>query len=76
MDLNATIRALRADRDRLAAVIAQLEALTQGKNGTHAAYKALAPRSPRGRKSMGAEERREVSARMKRYWASRRRARG
>ena len=73
MDLNATIREMRAERDRLAAVIAQLEAITQGKNGTHAAYKALVPRSHRGRKSMGVEERREVSVRMKKYWASRRR---
>jgi hypothetical protein len=28
----------------------------------------------RGRKSMGEKERREVSARMKRYWANRRKA--
>jgi hypothetical protein len=27
---------------------------------------------PRGRKSMGADERETVSARMKKYWASRR----
>ena len=75
MDLNATIRELCAERDRLAAVIAQLEMLTQGKNGTHSAYEVLAPHSHRGRKSMGAEERLEVSARMKRYWASRRQGR-
>jgi len=75
MDLNATIRELRSERDRLAAVIAQLESLSAGKNGTQSVYGALAPHSRRGRKFMSAEERREVSARMKRYWASRRKPR-
>jgi hypothetical protein len=32
------------------------------------------PRSRRGRKSMGAEERQTVSERLKRYWADRRAA--
>jgi len=69
MDLNATLLELRAQRDKLDAVIKQLEGL---KNGSG----PVKPRSPRGRKSMGDSERREVSARMKRYWAKRRKSHG
>jgi hypothetical protein len=36
----------------------------------------LVPHSRRGRKSMGEAERREVSARLKRYWAKRRKSEG
>jgi hypothetical protein len=68
MDLNRTIVDLRAQRDKLEAIIKQLEAL----DGTG----TRKPRSPRGRKSMGEAERREVSVRMKRYWKSRRKAKG
>jgi hypothetical protein len=67
MDLNETISQLRAERAQLEAVIAELEAFNTG-NG-HSPER-------RGRKSMGAAERREVSARMKKYWASRRKERG
>jgi hypothetical protein len=67
MDLNRTIADLRAQREKLQAVIKQLEGL----DGT-----GVKPRSPRGRKSMGEAERRVVSARMKRYWAKRRRSKG
>ena len=72
MDLNQTITELRAERDRLAIAIAQLEMLACTGNETQ----AIRVRSPRGRKWMGAAERREVSERMKRYWANRRKARG
>lgn len=68
MDLNTTLAELRAWRDRLDTIIKELESL----NGTGGAKL----RSPRGRKSMGDAERREVSTRMKRYWANRRKARG
>lgn len=61
MDLIATIQHLRADKEKLDRVIADLEALAHGSQ----------PKSPRGRKSMGPEERKEVSERMKRYWAGR-----
>ena len=64
MDLNETIRELREEHSRLTAVIAQLESLNSVSEG--------APHSRRGRRSMGEAERREVSERMKRYWASRR----
>ena len=68
MDLLETIRELRAERDRIATTIANMEALNQSGNGTTSMVAAR-----RGRKSMGAAERREVSERMKKYWASQRR---
>jgi hypothetical protein len=70
MDLNEPIRYLREQHARLVAAIAQLESLAGSSNGMQPI------RSRRGRKSMGAAERREVSERMKRYWASRRKVRG
>ena len=66
MDLIKTIEELRCEKQRLDRVIASLEEL-KAPNGS-----ADPPiRSRRGRKSMSPEERREVSARMKRYWANR-----
>lgn len=61
------IRELEARRDRVSASIATLEKL-------QAEYSNQPAKSRRGRKSMSPEERREVSARMKRYWAGRRKA--
>jgi len=68
MDLNKTIEGLREQRDKIESVIKQLEAMRDGF--------PMKIRSTRGRKSMGTEERKEVSARMKKYWASRRKDRG
>lgn len=68
MDLNGAIRELRAEVARLDAAIAQLEALASSGDGAQRA------RSQRGRKSMGAAERREVSERMRQYWAKRRKS--
>ena len=67
MDLHKTIRALYQQKEKLERVIASLEELQ------HTAG-AVAPQagSRRGRKSMLAEERAEVSERMKKYWAGRR----
>jgi hypothetical protein len=65
MDLQKTIQALRDEKAKLDRVIASLEELAVERAVT-------APTSRRGRKSMGAEERAEVSARMKRYWDHRR----
>jgi hypothetical protein len=48
--------------------ISALEALEQGATVNPVEL----ARSRRGRKSMNSEERREVSLRMKKYWASRR----
>ena len=64
MDYWAAIRQLHLEKDRLDKAIATLEALSQGS--------ASESVSRRGRKDMGAEERKKVSERMKRYWASRR----
>lgn len=63
MDLAATLVELQSRKLRLQRIIAELEEL-QARDGS--------PRERRGRKYMGAEERAEVSRRMKTYWANRR----
>ena len=68
MDLVQTISDLRAEVNKIKAAISHLESL----NGAD----PVEARSRRGRKFMGEVERREVSVRMKRYWASRRQMRG
>jgi hypothetical protein len=69
MDLSKAIRDLYAEKERLERVIASLEEL-QRKAEQSPASRQYAQR--RGRKSMGARERQEVSERMKKYWAGRR----
>ncbi len=64
MDIRKTIRELYEEKKRLDEVIASLEEL-QAK-----AVEGAAKR--RGRKSMDAAGRQEVSRRMKKYWADRR----
>jgi hypothetical protein len=65
MELTATIEELRREKEKLERVIALLEEL-------QATVAVAAPQQKRrGRKSMSPAERREVSARMKRYWAAR-----
>ena len=73
MDLFKAIQDLYAEKDRLERVIASLEELQKT-----AGSPAAAPKSPkrRGRKSMNSKERRDVSERMKKYWATRRRQGG
>ena len=66
MDLQKTIAELRARRDQLERIIAQLEEL----QSSDAAPGARSQKR-RGRKFMGPEEREEVSRRMKTYWANR-----
>jgi hypothetical protein len=66
MNLVKIIKELSREKEQLDRVIASLEALQA------ATEMRAVIRSRRGRKSMGAEERREVSARMKRYWAAKR----
>jgi hypothetical protein len=61
MDLNKVINELYAERNRLTETISALEKLLDTQTLER-----------RGRKSMGTEERRQVSMRMKRYWAERR----
>jgi hypothetical protein len=65
MDLYKIIGDLVEERNRIARIIESLEQAV----GTR---EADAPRKRRGRKSMDAKARREVSERMRRYWAQRR----
>lgn len=69
MDLYKAIQDLYAEKEKLERVIASLEELQRAGGSA-----LLLPRGGkrRGRKSMGAKERHEVSERMKRYWANRR----
>jgi hypothetical protein len=66
MDLSKTIEELRRERQKLDRVIASLEELK-----APVAEAETPVRKRRGRKSMSPEERREASARMKKYWAGR-----
>ncbi len=66
MDLTEIIRNLYVEKARVEDSIAALEALESPQAGS------ATPRSRRGRKSMGAQERELVAERMKRYWAARR----
>jgi hypothetical protein len=65
MDLTETIQQLIAEKQKLALAIAMLEQLQS--SSTHIPFQLGGKR--RGRKSMPAQEREEVSQRMKRYWA-------
>jgi len=72
MDIEQLLQQLHADMERLKRAIACLEQL----RGTPLATDGLpGKKQRRGRTSMGAEERLEVSARMKKYWAGRKRQR-
>jgi hypothetical protein len=68
MDLYKTIQELYAEKEKLEHVIASLEELRQVSDEVSAPARA----GQRGRKSMDARERQQVSERMKQYWASRR----
>jgi len=68
MDLQKTIQELQFRKQQLERTIAELERLQKREGGDRAAVQA----KRRGRKSMGPEERQEVSRRMKPYWATRR----
>ena len=63
MDISGMLHDLRVQRHQLQRVIDELEALQSD-----------SPVKRRGRKFMSAEERQQVSVRMHRYWATRRRA--
>jgi hypothetical protein len=74
VDLYKAIRELVEEKKRIDRIIASLEAML--KRGTTVTPDRVAPRTApakrRGRKSMSAEERRQVSDRMARYWAAKR----
>jgi hypothetical protein len=70
MDLYKAIQELYAEKEKLERVIASLEELQRAAGSLPVPPRGGGRR--RGRKSMGAKERQEVSERMKRYWANRR----
>ena len=72
MDLYKVIQELHQEKAKLERVITSLEELQRaaGSNGDW-----LPSVKRRGRKSMPVEERAQVSERMKRYWAARRKVR-
>jgi len=74
MDVDKTLQDLYAEREKLERIIAALEELQrESVPGVLSQLPARSYRtSNRGRKFMGDTERREVSERMKRYWAGRR----
>ena len=63
MDIEAVIQDLQLEKRRIEQTIAARESLVPSSN-----------HHPRGRKFMGEAERQQVSIRMKRYWAGRRKA--
>ncbi len=68
MNIAETLRELHAEKQRIIRVIETLETLcAEGQSNLRAA-------STRGRKFMPVEERRQVSERMRKYWATRRSA--
>jgi hypothetical protein len=68
VDLFKVIRSLYDEKKRLDRLIESLEQVhARGHVG-----RSGSPRKRRGRKQMTAEERREVSERMRKYWAARR----
>ena len=71
MDLNRTIQELHAERKRIIELIHAVEEV-RGYYASRPTQEKTVRR--RGRKSMAAAERRQVSERMKNYWAMRRRA--
>ena len=68
MDLYKAIQDLYAEKEKLERVIASLEELQR----TAGSLPVTPSGKRRGRKSMSSKERQEVSERMKRYWAGRR----
>ncbi|MBV9506901.1 MAG: hypothetical protein JO323_18070 [Acidobacteriia bacterium] len=72
MDLYKAIQELYAEKEKLERVIASLEELQRAAGGAPGLVRGG---KRRGRKSMSAKERQEVSERMKKYWASRRKQR-
>lgn len=72
LDLSQTIQELHAERKRIVDLIRKVEEVQQYYSKRPAREET---EKRRGRKSMGAAERRQVSERMKKYWAMQRAAR-
>jgi hypothetical protein len=73
VDINGILEQLYTRREKLRQVIAELEQLQHISGPLSIASVSVSKR--RGRKSMGPEERQQVSKRIKQYWAKRRAAR-
>ena len=70
VDIERILQVLYSQKARIDNAIAQLESI---RDGVVENPEAIMPANRRrGRKSMGETERREVSARMTKYWAQRR----
>jgi hypothetical protein len=69
MDLDGTIQVLYREKERLEQVIASLEEWQRSAGEIPAPTERV---QRRGRKFMDPQERQEVSKRMKKYWAARR----
>ena len=72
MDLYKAIRELVEERKRIDRIIATLETMLAKGEIPGQGQNSGSPGKRRGRKSMGADERKQVSERMSRYWASKR----
>ncbi len=72
MNLEKVIHRLRQERAKLDEMIASFERLRE----VAATVREKRPPKRRGRTFMNEEERREVSVRMKKYWAARRKLGG
>ena len=72
MDLFKAIQELYAEKEKLERVIASLEELQRSAGAVPAVSNVV---KRRGRKFMDPKERQEVSDRMKKYWAARRKER-
>jgi hypothetical protein len=70
MNVHKAIQYLKTQKEDLERIIALLEELQR--SGAPGADVAPSAAKRRGRKSMSSAERKEVSERMKKYWASRR----
>ena len=66
MNIHQAIKELLAEKERLDRAIAHLEGMQKQRGDAAPAQKR------RGRKTMDAQARRQVSERMKRYWEARR----
>lgn len=69
MDLSKALQELYAEKEKLEHSIALLEELQKNENPRP---QRVQGKSRRGRTTMGLEERRQVSSRMRVYWANRR----
>jgi len=69
MDLTKTLAGLYVEKGKVELAIAACEDLFSARGGS---LPVIPKVERRGRKSMGGEERKQVSKRMKRYWAKRR----